>query len=105
MPRTNILLLNNEEHTRDTISGYLSEHDFNLQTASDCQTAVEIVRMQQFNVALVDLPAGDISGMEAAQQIKSLQCDSATHILPLTFYQSHFTGHIISAFAEPASEC
>ena len=26
-------------------------------------------------------------------------------IVPLTFYQSHFTGHIISAFAEPASEC
>jgi two-component system, response regulator, stage 0 sporulation protein F len=70
-----ILVVDDEQVVRDTVSRILMDEGFNVSSAEDGRSAVEAARNRNFDAALLDLKLPDINGIEVLERIKIFNPD------------------------------
>ena len=67
MPKENkgsILIIDDEDSIRESLSSFLEDYDYKVTTAVNAEDAVELVKKNHFDVAIVDLRLPEMSGEE-----------------------------------------
>ncbi len=85
--RTNghiLLVVDDEEGMRDTLSDILEELDFGVDVACDGHEAVAKVKTQDYSLVLMDIRMPVMSGVAALKQIKA--CRPALPVIMMTAY-------------------
>ena len=85
--RTNghvLLVADDEEGMRDTLSDILEEADFGVHVACNGREAVERVKTQDYSLVLMDIRMPVMSGVAALKQIKA--CRPTLPVVIMTAY-------------------
>ena len=81
-----ILIVDDEEAIRDSLSTLLDLEGYESQTAEDAAEGLLALHSESFDLVLLDLMLPDRSGLEVVEEIR--KTDSGTPILMLTAYGS-----------------
>jgi CheY-like chemotaxis protein len=81
-----ILLVEDNEPSRDALSRRLARRGYHVLTAVDGQQAVTLTREQSPHLVLMDLGLPVIDGWEATRQLKQ---DTATRHIPIIVLSAH----------------
>jgi DNA-binding NtrC family response regulator len=80
--RTRILIVDDEEIVRESLSGWLEKDGYTLGTASDGQQAVERLKADTWSILLVDLKMpGGMDGLQVLEEARKLQPHAAVVIM------------------------
>ena len=79
--RTRILVVDDEEIVRESLSGWLSKDGYTLATAHDGPTALEMLRQGRWSILLVDLKMPGMDGLQVLEAAKKAQPDVAVVIM------------------------
>jgi len=79
--RTRILVVDDEEIVRESLSGWLQKDGYSLDVAPDGPTALEKVQAERRSILLVDLKMPGMDGLQVLQEVKKLQPDVAVVIM------------------------
>ena len=79
--RTRILVVDDEEIVRESLSGWLAKDGYTLATAHDGPTALEMVRQGRWSILLVDLKMPGMDGLQVLEAVKQAQPDVAVVIM------------------------
>jgi len=91
--KANILIVDDDANLCETLSDILEEKGYRAVVAHDGQKALEEVRSQRFDLALIDVVMPGMNGVEALRQIKAIDSRLTTMLI---------TGH--TALGESVSE-
>ncbi|MBW1815334.1 MAG: sigma-54-dependent Fis family transcriptional regulator [Deltaproteobacteria bacterium] len=86
MQNTKILIVDDEEIMRESLAGWLSRDDHEVDTASSGEEALEKLKDRRFDILLVDIKMEGISGLEVLKQVKENDPDVA--VIMITAYGS-----------------
>lgn len=81
MPHPLVLVVDDEDLVRNTISHWLAHSGFQPLEAENGSVAIDMLQHHEPEVALVDLVMPDLSGLEVTRQIKNLSPDVEVIIL------------------------
>jgi len=70
--RARILLVDEEEAHRESISNILTEENYRITPVSNASEALKRAEQNFFNVALIDLELSEMSGLELATRLKKM---------------------------------
>ena len=79
--RTRILVVDDEEIVRESLSGWLAKDGYTLATAHDGPTALEMLRQGSWSILLVDLKMPGMDGLQVLEAVKQIQPDVAVVIM------------------------
>ena len=79
--RTRILVVDDEEIVRESLSGWLAKDGYTLATAHDGPTALGMLRQGPWSILLVDLKMPGMDGLQVLEAVKQLQPDVAVVIM------------------------
>ena len=83
---TKILVVDDELIMRESLSGWLYRDGHEVETAESGEAALEKVKRSRFDILLVDLKMGGMSGLEVLKEIKKMDPDVA--VVMITAYGS-----------------
>lgn len=86
MKSTTILIVDDERIMRESLAGWLSRDDHEVDTASSGEEALEKLKDIKFDILLVDIKMEGISGLEVLKQVKENDPDIA--VIMITAYGS-----------------
>ena len=88
MPSTNakILVVDDEEAVRDSLSGWFAEDGYQVESAGDAKEALKKLQNHQFDLAFLDIKLPGMDGMELHQRIK--ETDPNLTVVMITAYAS-----------------
>ena len=92
-----ILIVDDEEHIREHYQQLLTEKGFEVDTAHDGTSGLEVFRNGNYDLVLLDVNMPDKSGLEVLKEIK-MQKDSQVVFL-LTAYEE-YKRNFASLYAE-----
>jgi len=81
---TRVLVVDDEEIVRESLSGWLHEDGFQVSTAADGRIAVEKMKGERWNVMLVDLKMPGMDGLQVLEEARKLQPEAA--VIMMTAY-------------------
>ncbi|MFH1231518.1 MAG: formate dehydrogenase accessory protein FdhE, partial [Planctomycetota bacterium] len=84
MTTQRILVVDDEEIVRDSVSEWLKSNHYYVEYACDGHEAINKVRNSRFDTAVVDMKMPDIDGLEVTRQIKNLA--PQTVVIMITAY-------------------
>jgi DNA-binding response OmpR family regulator len=67
----NLLVIDDEQPIMDEIKSYFEKRDFAVTTALSGEEGLELLRKQDFDVALIDLCMQPMSGLEVVEKINA----------------------------------
>ncbi len=67
-----ILIVEDEAITRETFADILKDYGFRVETAKSGRQAIEKTKKEFFDVAIIDIILGEISGVDTLKIIKSI---------------------------------
>ena len=79
--RTRILIVDDEEIVRESLSAWLEKDGYTLATAPDGETAVERIRKERWSILHVDLKMPGIDGLQVLEQARKVQPEAAAVIM------------------------
>jgi DNA-binding NtrC family response regulator len=79
--RTRILVVDDEEIVRESLSGWLAKDGYTLATAHDGPAALEMLRQSRWSILLVDLKMPGMDGLQVLEASKQIQPDVAVVIM------------------------
>jgi DNA-binding NtrC family response regulator len=79
--RTRILVVDDEEIVRESLSGWLAKDGYTLATAHDGPTALQMLRQGPWSILLVDLKMPGMDGLQVLEAVKQIQPDVAVVIM------------------------
>src|SRR5512136_187999 len=79
--RTRILVVDDEEIVRESLSAWLEKDGYTLATAPDGETALDRIRKERWSILLVDLKMPGIDGLQVLENAKKVQPDAAAVIM------------------------
>ncbi len=82
--RVRVLVVDDDQGTRDTLGWALMQSGFDVETASDARRALSMVHSQQYSVALVDLRLPDMSGVDLVRVLRS-ECSEMACVMMTGF--------------------
>jgi two-component system response regulator HydG len=91
MPLSRILVVDDEVDTCANLSDILTDLGFQVDVAYDGRSALDLVRKNAYDVALLDLKMPGMDGLELYRRIKDLQ--SGTVAIVVTAYASSHTAN------------
>lgn len=83
---TKVLLVEDNEMSRDMLSRRLTRHGFEVVCAVDGQQAVELARSEAPDIILMDFSLPVVDGWEATRRVKA---DDATRDVPVIGLTAH----------------
>src|SRR5512141_576930 len=72
---TRILIVDDEEIVRESLSGWLEKDGYIVGTATDGRTALDRVREGPWSIMLVDLKMPGMDGLQVLEEARKLQPD------------------------------
>lgn len=79
-----ILLVDDEEGIRDSLSAYLRAHGCCVDTAEDALVARSRLGMQRYDLVLTDISMPEVSGLDLLREIK--EADPGVEVIMITAY-------------------
>jgi two-component system, NtrC family, response regulator AtoC len=79
--RTRILVVDDEEIVRESLSGWLAKDGYTLETAEDGPTALDMIKRERRSIMLVDLKMPGMDGLQVLETAKQMQPDLAVVIM------------------------
>ncbi len=79
--RTRILVVDDEEIVRESLSGWLREDGYRVETAPDGATALEKVKADRWAILLVDLKMPGMDGLQVLEEVRKVRPDIAVVIM------------------------
>src|SRR5512134_3142835 len=79
--RTRILIVDDEEIVRESLSAWLEQDGYTLAVAPDGETALDRVRKERWSILLVDLKMPGIDGLHVLEEARKVQPDAAAVIM------------------------
>jgi len=79
--RTRILVVDDEEIVRESLSGWLANDGYTLATAEDGPTALDMLKRERWSILLVDLKMPGMDGLQVLETAKQMQPDLAVVIM------------------------
>lgn len=79
--RTRILVVDDEEIVRESLSGWLAKDGYALDTAPDGPSALDKLRRERWSILLVDLKMPGMDGLHVLEAAKQIQPDVAIVIM------------------------
>lgn len=79
--RTRVLVVDDEEIVRESLSGWLMNDGYTLDTAPDGPTAIEKLKQDRWSVMLVDLKMPGMDGLHVLETARKMQPDTAVVIM------------------------
>ncbi len=79
--RTRILVVDDEEIVRESLSAWLEKDGYTIGTAPDGETAIERVKNERWSILLVDLKMPGIDGLRVLEEAKKIQPDAIAVIM------------------------
>ncbi len=76
-----ILIVDDEAHQRELLQGSIAREGYSVKTASSGEEAVELVKTEGFDVAMVDLKMTGMDGISTLKQIKEVDPDTSVIIM------------------------
>lgn len=86
MKNTKILIVDDETIMRESLAGWISRDDHEVDTASSGEKALEKLKDKKYDILLVDIKMEGISGLEVLKQVKEDDPDVA--VIMITAYGS-----------------
>lgn len=74
--KISILVVDDEDSVRDSLSNWFSEDGFRVECAENARKALSILETDVFDIILTDLKMPGMDGLELLQRIKTLNKDS-----------------------------
>jgi two-component system, NtrC family, response regulator AtoC len=74
-PKARILIVDDEEIVRESLSGWLEQDGYHVETAADGPTGLEKVRSGPWSILLVDLKMPGMDGLQVLEAARKLQPD------------------------------
>ena len=85
-----ILLVDDEESLRITLSEFLIDAGFNVNVTKDAKEALVQLKKKKFDVVVTDIIMPQMTGMKLLEEIKKLYPESNTEIRITADLQSEF---------------
>lgn len=82
----NILIVDDEEGIRKSLSAYFKMEGYTAETAGDGVEAIEKLKKAKFNVILLDINMPVMDGLETLQKIKAI--DFSIQVIMMTAYST-----------------
>jgi DNA-binding NtrC family response regulator len=79
--RTRILVVDDEEIVRESLSGWLAKDGYTLATAEDGPTALDMIKRERRSIMLVDLKMPGMDGLQVLETAKQMQPDLAVVVM------------------------
>ena len=79
--RTRVLVVDDEEIVRESLSGWLAKDGYTLDTAPDGPTAIDKLKRERWSILLVDLKMPGMDGLQVLETAKTIQPDVAVVIM------------------------
>lgn len=83
---TKILIVDDHENTRFTLSMILKKEGFNLTEAESGQNAIHLINQENFDIVITDLKMEKVDGFEILNHVKRVSSD--TEVIVITAYAS-----------------
>ena len=83
---TKILIVDDHENTRFTLSMILKKEGFKLTEAESGQNAIQLINQENFDIVITDLKMEKVDGFEILNHVKRVSSD--TEVIVITAYAS-----------------
>ena len=85
--KTNILVIDDEKKYREVYSTLLTENGYSVDTASEAEEAIDILKNKRYNLVLLDLILSETNGIKVLKKIKDKFGDTL-EVIMVTGYGS-----------------